>query len=873
MDNTHFPTQQGRATISRMTRGLVACAECKRMKLKCDKKVCLSHGSSSISLAQLYIGALQHLRSKRMLSHLVSRPTTMVDITVAQLSASFPSLQSPTGTLSSRQASRAILVEGSSGRRSQDVIAGLRERNLQLEDALAIAHSHISKDIHPLLAESPKRRPQDDLDVDKVTEVLGTLTVGDAGEFKYFGHSAMTEPLHQAISAEDKLTSSRVLPRQDLDSVVESFSTQIPVGSPLSMESFVSTILRDLPPKNRAWTLCRSYYEGFPMYTMPIQQTELVQGYLRPIYKYLEDSRANQNLALPLTALHPHRCALVFFTFALGAWLDLTQEHYWVEADRYFQIGISCLSMQSILYSPEVASVEALYFFISYNELRGVASTSTISPSWTILSLACKIGQGLGLHRDPARWDLDNTTVQHRRWLYWELVSMEVLHGLLTGRPLSIRPSYVDTELPDDVVSTDAHGELLQGFFRWKHAAVRDCYLGVAETLLAATPVKYEVVLELDRKVRAKEIPAHLNRILVNAEDGPNLTLPEFMHTCILGAFRSMMILAIHRSHLTEALKDLSANPLKSRYAPSFLASYRAASWIVKSFYGAHRRFPALFARLYYPWTGGFFFFFKNFIDKINSHFLLSLVLTAAMVLGSIAIHAPSSLVGNGPLEELRVASSMFREAAAQAVSQRTKNGAKIVQNILAKAEEAQVARSVSDADVVHSGIAIPSTNYGDDELAIFGGQARLFAVDSISASPQSREGSSHILNSPTFSSGSLEDVHPSLIDFLNRAPKTQVASSTTFREIQMTPFEPHFVSPFHDVGFMPPQLEKWESTTLPTPVYQYNFGNIGGPSPSGSQTPDTFENYLTLPEPVDLGPEPSSATPWQDFMIQHSLT
>jgi hypothetical protein len=68
-------------------------------------------------------------------------------------------------------------------------------RNLQLEDALAFAHSHISKEAHPLLSEASPKRPQDVPEVGKATEVLGTLAIGEAGEVKYFGPSAGTEVL------------------------------------------------------------------------------------------------------------------------------------------------------------------------------------------------------------------------------------------------------------------------------------------------------------------------------------------------------------------------------------------------------------------------------------------------------------------------------------------------------------------------------------------------------------------------------------------------------------------------------------------------------------------------------------------------------
>ncbi|KAH8825496.1 hypothetical protein DL96DRAFT_1530148 [Flagelloscypha sp. PMI_526] len=731
----------------------------------------------------------------------------------------------------------------------------------------------MSRDIHPLLAESPPSgRSQDDPEVDEVTDVLGTLTVGEDGELKYLGPLSFIEPWNQAASTTDETALSATSSFPNMEPLLRNLSTQTPLGSTVSMESFVSTILNDLPERTRAWSLCETFYKHYPIISMPIQENELMESYLSPMYKYRDDSRTNQDLTLPSATFRPHRCAVPFLVVAIGAWLDLTQEYCtpslpppifipsltaqksldWVEADRYFQIGLSCLSMQSIFYSPEVASVQALFLLAYYTEMRGAASASTLSPGWTIISLACKISQGLGLHRDPSHWIIDNTTIYRRRWLYWELMSMDFFHCLGTGRPLSIRPSYLDTKLPGDMDQTDALGQPMQGFFRWKHAAMRDCYLEVVETLLAATPPKYEVILELDRKVRAKEIPAHLNKIIVNAEDGPSLTAPEFMHRCILGVLRSIVLLSIHRRHLTEALQDSSGNPLKSRYAPSFLASYRAASWIIKSYHAGQTRFPVLFGRLWHPWTA---------------------VLTAAMVLGSIAIRAPSSLIGNSPLEELRIASSMFEKAAPQTVSHRTKNGAKIVQKILARAEEAQALHSVAGAGVVHPGIFIPPINYGDDELAIFGGKDRLLPTNQDQTPPRFQDGlaSSHDSHSSVFPLGLLVDAHPSLIEFLNTAPITQVAFPTTFQEIQGSTSRP--LSPFRDPVFTPAQLDSWATGPPPTSHQQYHFVNAGGPSTSGLQNLDTFENYLTPTPTVDLGAQPNVVTPWQDFMMQHSLT
>ncbi|KAH8831742.1 fungal-specific transcription factor domain-containing protein [Flagelloscypha sp. PMI_526] len=801
MDSTHQAERQGKGKGSRMSRGLVACAECKRMKLKCDKKLpcgsCVRRGCSSIC---------------------------------------------PAGKLVSRQESMTILTEASSarGREIQDEIAQLQERNLQLQNALALAHSRLSKEVHPLLAEAPLPKPQEDPEVDQVVEVLGTLALGGTGEVKYFGPLAGIESLYQAVSATDEPPPSQEPPLQpDLDSTLEKVFLQSHLASPLDMKTFVSTILRDLPEKMRAWSLCEIFYEHYTVYTVPIQREELIQAYLSPMYKYLEDSRADRSTPFSLATFRPHRCAATFLAFAVGAWLDLTNESYWVEADKYFQIGLSCLSMQSIFNSPEVASVQALLLLQSYDEFRGAASTATLDPSWTILSLACKVAQALGLHRDHAQWSIDKTTVERRRWLFWELFSLETLISLGTGRPPSVRKCYVDTELPYNVGRADAHGQPLQGFFRWKHETLRDVYLDVVETLLSATPPKYETIIELDRKVRSKEIPTHLNRI-IDTEDG--VPFWEVMQSCILGAVRSLILLTIHRNYLMKALQDPSGNPLKSRYAPSFLASYRAASWIVKCFQAIQKRFPSVLARLWHPWTN---------------------TMAAAMVLGSIAVHAPSSLVGNSPLEELRLAASMFEDAATRTVSHRTKNGAKILQKILVRAEEVHARHFAEDTNTSQSSLTIHPTNYGDDELAIFGGQKRLLPMKSRQKPLQSQQTSSSPISSSSSSSGGItdwEDVHPSLIDFLSTAPVTHVASSIIFEDLEGTLMSPLASS---NLAFMNPLQTDWVQAQLPVPE-SYNFEK---PCRTLQSELQTSENYIASTTPNYFVQETKIVDPWQDFI------
>jgi len=64
-----------------------------------------------------------------------------------------------------------------------------------------------------------------------------------------------------------------------------------------------------------------------------------------------------------------------------------------------------------------------------------------------------------------------------------------------------------------------------------------------------------------------------------------------------------LALLYIHRSFFAQAMLDHPANPLRSPFAPSFLAAYRCASGVIKSSLNHYARFPELSARWWGVWT------------------------------------------------------------------------------------------------------------------------------------------------------------------------------------------------------------------------------------------------------------------------------
>lgn len=62
-------------------------------------------------------------------------------------------------------------------------------------------------------------------------------------------------------------------------------------------------------------------------------------------------------------------------------------------------------------------------------------------------------------------------------------------------------------------------------------------------------------------------------------------------------------MLFIHRSFFAQALLDFPTNPLRSPYAPSFLAAYRCASATIKTTVLNFQVFPDLFMRWWPIWS------------------------------------------------------------------------------------------------------------------------------------------------------------------------------------------------------------------------------------------------------------------------------
>lgn len=134
-----------------------------------------------------------------------------------------------------------------------------------------------------------------------------------------------------------------------------------------------------------------------------------------------------------------------------------------------------------------------------------------------------------------------------------------------------------------------------------------------ARTLTAEAP-SYATIMELDRKVREFSLPER------SGPSTPANDLAASFQRCVLDHIRetstSFLVIAslpivealpvllyIHRSFFAQAIIEQPINPLKSPYAPSFLAAYRASSTILKSVHDQFKAWPKASSIYWTMWT------------------------------------------------------------------------------------------------------------------------------------------------------------------------------------------------------------------------------------------------------------------------------
>jgi hypothetical protein len=304
----------------------------------------------------------------------------------------------------------------------------------------------------------------------------------------------------------------------------------------------------------------------------------------------------------PMSSLSFRRLSLLFIMMAIGLLVDLNQQNESPRAEMFHRLARASLCETNLMDEPSLDLLQTLFYMIWYLLIFSDKSQA-VSYAWSIMGLAVKLAQSLGLHRDGNRWKVIPEESQRRRMLFWELLNLDARLSLSLGRPPSLCLQHVDCRRPSYASEGMYIVPQAQSYHEWKHGFFLHCLTPVLVTAISAQPQLYSSILDVDKKIRDFHIPPTLN--IFNSEgitDIRQLTMQQVL----VASGREIVLLQLHRNFFTEALSDFDNFTYRHKYAPSVLATYLSASRLVATIGIMLHREPQLSKRFMCIWFNAF---------------------------------------------------------------------------------------------------------------------------------------------------------------------------------------------------------------------------------------------------------------------------
>ncbi|EJU03612.1 hypothetical protein DACRYDRAFT_21143 [Dacryopinax primogenitus] len=548
-------TTNGHAAVEKARRRpALSCAECRRLKLKCDRVwpcgQCKKRGCAQIcpdghlvpgkgnrfilaNTEELHdrIDALEEALQKTVPGHPLLKASL------------YPYRTSPVET--SPHASSAGNSSGTAGSSSPGSM-----------------HSH----------------PEDLIDN------IGTLAVGDDGHYKYFGNGAGSEFFAPEEAGSPFSPSSLPSP------VSTSLSLFAGTGPTQSKQQLCAY----LPPVDEARALCNNFFQHAAW-----------------LYDVVNQQQFENEIFVPTfygnTTPSAHRLSLLFMILAVGALFDLSRPLHNPQADQFYEVAQECLRCDGGAYSnttlPAIQAVQLMTHYVSNSPRKTDAETG-----WAQLGVLIKLAQSMGLHRDAARWDFPPEELEMRRKVFWEIHTHEVYTALCFGRPYSMHRSHIDCALPNDPTARmNPDGSVGFGFHTIKYFLC-DKVMRIIDEVFCVTPPSYDTILALDRDIRDFQktlVPEYLRE----PEDGHHPVdedVTTLLQRQVITCFLNEALLYLHRGCFTRAIVENPSDPTATRFSPSFVATHRSSCTIIRAVLDLALLQPALVKRLSVYWFHAF---------------------------------------------------------------------------------------------------------------------------------------------------------------------------------------------------------------------------------------------------------------------------
>ncbi|TFK85569.1 hypothetical protein K466DRAFT_587983 [Polyporus arcularius HHB13444] len=620
----------------------VSCAECRRLKLRCDRQVpcesCTKRGCAALCPD----GSLPTTKGPKLKA---AAEVEELKDKIAQLEAALRTMQASVSD------EPHPLLQDSQGLSSATPPSSA-ESGASPPGAPAPSNSSAS-------SQSPKEEP----DVDEVLDTFGTLTLGNRGEARFFGQTSRTEYLIHAPERLAPFVDTIKLPR--LTSItIDEACKELDVFC--SNEAVGEEVLGCIPTMQDALRLCDIYFEcsKFMWYPLPREYvyTEVVSAiYQQPSGDYCHVTRK-------------HALSLLFMIFALATLYDPNMPPYSAEAQEYYLLARIALRWAPPAYDTTLAAIQSLLYMGQYLEMADCEPAHTAShKAWITTRHVVTLSLSIGLHVSSCKWQLDEVAAAKRSRVFWQVFTADTWLSFGFGRPPSISLAYVECDIPKPEEIGTANGTSWStGFHVWTWQFTKLLHTIMTAAFAAKTPT-YTKIMELDKRVRDFPDPECIRG--AKSED-----VTWTMRHLLVTLYKETTHLNLHRPYLSQALKDSTEDPLRHRYGASVMVIYRSAWRILNAVQSAYRTAPGITARMNLLW---------------------SQALACAILLCLLITRAPTSNLAPPALMELDKVCELFEEAANQ--SQIVTNNINVLRKLRKQAHAAITKVMAEDAAQVEA--------------------------------------------------------------------------------------------------------------------------------------------------------------------------
>ncbi|KAJ7162912.1 fungal-specific transcription factor domain-containing protein [Mycena filopes] len=664
--NTPAPASSSSGRKSQIT----SCAECRRLKLRCDRvfpcSSCIRRGCANLcptgTLEKGKRGFLKRLEQSLPAHHhngdtdspqphhsevamFVARDTAMTkriqELEAALVHAGI-SIPGPSG-LNAPPPERSPSQENE-GRAK-------RQRTSSTSDSGATSS--------PREASSSVHMPMPPVDTTDVTLGFGTLTIDVENRSRYVGPSGGAAYLnadlwkmnpnqaHSRGSSVDNPSSSSSYDAAARGAVDSSVSPR----RVSQLEGEILAKMACLPPHDEAVRIARLYFKNASFMYEIIPEAIFFSVHLPTIYPDATHPYLPPNL---------HVLALAGMVLSLGTFFDLSapvDATVRARASAFYDLAVAALDLSIPLKVDTIPAVQALHLMTLY--FLSTKAESGGDPAWQLLGMAMRSIQAQGCHRDGSRWGLPPRELEERRRVFWETHIYDRLQSFTFGRPYAQSDSHHDCEIPrscDTPLPSDTDpSNSTFSHTRWHFHKFRFALLlgRIVDLVFSVKAPPYSVIMQLDREINAHydALPAW---IICEGVKNPVKALPlgrgagreedmrKDAQIASLANMYYLTLLHLHRGPFCRALMLGPKNLASSRYSTSVVSLTNAARAIINIARGLFALHPAITSRMWY-WI------FHSF--------------TAAVCQAVLVIVAPGHPLSPAAFESMQAAVELFERA------------------------------------------------------------------------------------------------------------------------------------------------------------------------------------------------------------------